>query len=67
MIFVEVRCDVCGVVGASRRCFVAHLMRAELKRAGWAHSERGGRDICPRCIGPGAKRSDGKQLRGADA
>ena len=39
MIFIEVRCDKCGSVGLSRRCFYAHQMREELKKAGWKHVE----------------------------
>ena len=31
MIFIEVRCDKCGSVGLSRRCFYARQMREELK------------------------------------
>ena len=48
MIFTEVRCDKCGSVGLSRRCFYARLMREELKKAGWKHAE-GGKDFCPEC------------------
>ena len=34
MIFIEVRCDKCGSVGLSRRCFYAHVMREELVQLG---------------------------------
>ena len=49
MIFIEVRCDKCGSVGLSRRCFYAHQMREELKKAGWKHVAEGGKDFCPKC------------------
>ena len=49
MIFIEVRCDKCGKVGLSRRCFYAHQMREELKTSGWKHVAEGGKDFCPKC------------------
>ena len=49
MIFIEVRCDKCGSVGLSRRCFYAHQMREDLKAAGWKHVAEGGKDFCPKC------------------
>ena len=49
MIFIEVRCDKCGSVGLSRRCFYAHVMRQELKATGWKYFEAGGQDFCPKC------------------
>ena len=52
MIFIEVRCDKCGSVGLSRRCFYAHQMREELKKAGWKHVAEGGKDFCPKCKPP---------------
>jgi hypothetical protein len=42
VIFIEVRCDKCGSVGLSRRCFYAHQMREELKAKGWKHIAEGG-------------------------
>jgi len=45
----EVRCDKCGSVGLSRRCFYAHQMREDLKAAGWKHVAEGGKDFCPKC------------------
>ena len=47
MIFIEVRCDKCGSVGLSRRCFYAHQMREELKKAGWKHVAEGGKLFAP--------------------
>jgi hypothetical protein len=32
MIFIEVRCDKCGSVGLSRRCFYAHQLQAPSTR-----------------------------------
>jgi hypothetical protein len=49
VIFIEVRCDKCGSVGLSRRCFYAHQIREELKKAGWKHIADGGKDFCPKC------------------
>jgi len=49
VIFIEVRCDKCGSVGLSRRCFYAHQMREELKKTGWKHVAEGGKDFCPKC------------------
>jgi len=49
VIFIEVRCDKCGSVGLSRRCFYAHVMREELKAKGWKHIAEGGKDFCPKC------------------
>ena len=49
MIFIEVRCDKCGSVGLSRRCFYAYRMREELKAKGWKHVAEGGQDFCPKC------------------
>ena len=45
MIFIEVHCDKCGSVGLSRRCFYAHQMREELKKAGWKHVAEGGKEL----------------------
>ena len=49
MIFTEVRCDKCGSVGLSRRCFYARQMREELKKSGWNCSVESGKDFCPEC------------------
>jgi hypothetical protein len=46
--WLEVRCAECGSV-LLRRCFYAHQMREELKKAGWKHVAEGGKDFCPKC------------------
>ena len=47
MIFIEVRCDKCGSVGLSRRCFYAHQMREELKAKGVEARCRGRAGLLP--------------------
>lgn len=49
MIFIEIRCDKCQIVGISRACFYAHQLRQELKTQGWKCIEAGGKDYCPKC------------------
>jgi transketolase N-terminal domain/subunit len=48
MIFIEIRCDKCQIVGISRACFFAHQLRKELKAQGWKYIEAGGKDFCPK-------------------
>jgi hypothetical protein len=48
MIWIEIRCDKCGIVGISRSFAYAHQLRAELKKQGWTHRESGSKDFCPR-------------------
>lgn len=80
MFFSQIRCDVCGVVGAENAATAAQTLRLDLAEKGWRYHEKGGCDYCPLCIAPakagkyrrarvcprpGVRRSDADDKRGS--
>lgn len=49
MIYLEVRCDICGKVGFCKRFCFADTLRDDLDSANWQYLEKDGKDICPEC------------------
>jgi hypothetical protein len=56
MIYIQIRCNRCDVIGrcSSIHHFLsfkekAHVLRKQLKIAGWKYTECGGVDLCVKC------------------